>query len=105
MMSSVNAPTPRQWGQAVWTGKEFIVWGGVGTSLANSDGGRYDLATDTWIPFKTPNLYFTYDGAAFWNGSNARYICRYRWTNACCTYRNTAVTRVQVLRSSCIRTR
>src|SRR5262249_45007417 len=29
-----------------------------------------------------------------------RYSCRYRWTSACCTYRNTAATRVRVRRSS-----
>ena len=75
MMSSVNAPTARQWGQAVWTGKEFIIWGGVSsTSLANSDGGRYDLATDTWIPFKTPNIRFFTEGAAFWNGSKVYFV-------------------------------
>ncbi len=74
-MSTVNAPTAREAGMAVFTGKEFIVWGGNGTtSLANADGGRYDVATDTWIPFFTPNLYWTYEGAAFWNGSKVYFV-------------------------------
>ncbi len=38
-------------------------------------------------------------------GPLERYSCRYRWTSACCTCRNKAVTRVRVRRSSSIRTR
>jgi hypothetical protein len=74
-MSTVNAPSAREAGHAVFTGKEFIVWGGNGTtSLANSDGGRYDVATDTWIPFFTPNVYWTYEAAAFWSGSKVYFV-------------------------------
>ncbi len=75
LMSTVNAPTAREAGMAVFTGKEFIVWGGNSTtSLANSDGGRYDVATDTWIPFFTPNIRFFFEGAAFWNGSKVYFV-------------------------------
>ncbi len=73
LMSTVNAPAPREAGGAVWTGKEFIVWGG-NLSGAGSDGGRYDVATDTWIPFNAPNLSPIYEGAAFWSGSKVYYV-------------------------------
>ncbi|MEN9576531.1 MAG: hypothetical protein RL514_4386 [Verrucomicrobiota bacterium] len=74
MMSSVNGPANRQEvGLSVWTGKEFITWGGLAVGTGN-DGGRYDLATDTWIPFNTPNLSPIYEGAAFWNGSKVYFV-------------------------------
>lgn len=74
MMSSVNSPAPRQEvGQSVWTGKEFITWGGV-TVGAGNHGGRYDVASDTWIPFNTPNLDPIYEGAAVWSGSKVYYV-------------------------------
>jgi hypothetical protein len=67
-MSTAGAPTPRTGdGNAVWTGKEMVVWGGMtGDSIkANlhctggagydqcqrlGDGGRYDPVSDTWRP-------------------------------------------------------
>src|SRR6267378_6870443 len=33
---------------AVWTGREMIVFGGGSQSVWLGDGGRYDLATDSW---------------------------------------------------------
>ena len=73
--STVNAPSARSYHSAVWTGSVMIVWGGS-TTLDSycqgvyRDGGRYDPATDTWLP---TNL----DGApserrlqhAVWTGS------------------------------------
>lgn len=74
MMSGVNGPATRQEvGMSVWTGKEFITWGGLAVGAGN-DGGRYDLATDTWIPFNTPNLSPIYEGAAFWNGAKVYFV-------------------------------
>ncbi|NDA67998.1 MAG: hypothetical protein EBY09_15385 [Verrucomicrobia bacterium] len=75
-MSTRNEPSSREAGLAVWTGKEFIVWGGNngGVAVANSDGGRYDVASDTWVPFKTPNLEWLYESAAFWSGSKVYYV-------------------------------
>ena len=43
---------------AVWTGSHMIVWGGtVGTYSWNvvNTGGRYDPATDTWLPTSLQN--------------------------------------------------
>ncbi len=50
-MSAQDAPGARWEHTAVWTGDAMIVWGGTG---ANGDplatGGRYDPATDSWVP-------------------------------------------------------
>ena len=75
-ISSANAPSPR-WGHgAVWTGREMIVWGGVGymadgyrTGTLNS-GGRYDLATDTWRALDTSSAPVGRSGHSIvWTGS------------------------------------
>ena len=55
-----SAPAPRSGHDAIWTGSEMIVWGGVdaaGEPLA--DGGRYDPATDSWQPVATLNAPLT----------------------------------------------
>ena len=41
--STTNAPDPRFYHTAVWTGSEMIVWGGFLVDVLNS-GGRYDPA-------------------------------------------------------------
>ena len=46
-----NAPTPRYFHTAVWTGTRMIVWGGTtGQPYYDklSSGGQYDPYTDTW---------------------------------------------------------
>ena len=55
-MSLANAPSPRHYTSAVWTGKEMIVWGGVDLNdpfnpLAT--GARYNPTTNTWTPIST----------------------------------------------------
>jgi hypothetical protein len=49
-----GAPAKRDRFTAVWSGREMIVWGGVGSGPAGTlifnDGGRYDPAADAWIP-------------------------------------------------------
>jgi N-acetylneuraminic acid mutarotase len=49
-----SIPDPRRNHNAVWTGTEMIVWGGDVSwrSLLNT-GGRYNPATDTWLPTST----------------------------------------------------
>jgi N-acetylneuraminic acid mutarotase len=42
-----NAPTARQGHEAVWTGREMIIWGGFDVQPTNT-GGRYDPLTDSW---------------------------------------------------------
>jgi hypothetical protein len=50
--SLVNAPSPRDYHSAVWTGSEVIVWGGE--PILNT-GGKYNPTTDSWIPTSTSN--------------------------------------------------
>ncbi len=48
-MNTNGAPTARSQVCAVWTGQEFIVWGGRGDRDASfNDGARYNPETDTW---------------------------------------------------------
>ena len=57
-LSSLSAPTPRDWTAGVWTGTSFITWGGLpGTPLritpADQVGGSYDLSKDSWQSIPT----------------------------------------------------
>jgi N-acetylneuraminic acid mutarotase/(2Fe-2S) ferredoxin len=67
-----GAPSPRRTHTAVWTGTEMIVWGGCGTShhfCGASSGGRYNPATDSWLPTSmtdVPNPRL--DHTAVWTG-------------------------------------
>ena len=45
-----NAPTPRFYTSGIWTGEEFIVWGGF---LATDTGGRYNPTRDAWLATAT----------------------------------------------------
>jgi N-acetylneuraminic acid mutarotase len=50
-----TVPSARARHSAVWTGAELIVWGGSTGDLRNviqefNTGGRYDPATDSWVP-------------------------------------------------------
>jgi N-acetylneuraminic acid mutarotase len=63
--STANAPTARDFHNAVWTGSEMIIWGGFGIG-----GGRYDPSTDSWIAISTTNAPDAYYGhTAVWTGS------------------------------------
>lgn len=61
-MSNVGAPFGRYAAATVWTGAEFVVWGGV-TSVPNSagayttlgNGALYDPKTDTWTAISSQN--------------------------------------------------
>src|SRR5947199_7985621 len=46
--STTNAPLPRKWHTAVWTGSEMIVWGGGDCCNFFDTGGRYNPSTDSW---------------------------------------------------------
>lgn len=45
---TTGAPNPRSEVQAVWTGREMIVWG-KDTAVVAGPGGRYDPVSDTWV--------------------------------------------------------
>jgi len=67
-----GAPRVRYLHTAVWTGKEMIVWGGVGPEGDPSlgDGARYDPITDRWQPVNTTNAPSPRaEHTALWTGS------------------------------------
>ncbi len=47
-LSTINAPEPRAYPEAVWTGSQMLVWGGYNGAIYLSTGGRYDPATASW---------------------------------------------------------
>jgi hypothetical protein len=56
-ITTLSPPDVRDLHTAVWTGSEMIVWGGgnFNNNQVNTldTGGRYDPATDSWIPTST----------------------------------------------------
>jgi N-acetylneuraminic acid mutarotase len=56
-MSASNAPSPRAYHTAVWTGSEMIIWGGSQVGPWDfqclNDGGRYDPVANSWTPVNT----------------------------------------------------
>ena len=55
----------------VWTGREFIFWGGRNslTGAILNEGGRYDPSTDTWTPISTSGAPSArYAHIAVWTG-------------------------------------
>ncbi len=71
--STLNVPSARWDHTAVWTGSEMIVWGGT-DAIPNHTflhtGGRYNPATDTWIPTSVMNVPLGRVGhTAVWTGS------------------------------------
>lgn len=47
-ISGVNAPGARLGHTAVWSGRELLLWGGMGDSFDPNQGYRYDPRTDRW---------------------------------------------------------
>ena len=70
--SIVNAPEPRDYHTAIWTGGEMVIWGGHNNNIGEfNTGGRYDPGTDSWIATTTVNAPSARGGhTAIWTGSN-----------------------------------
>jgi len=49
-LPTTGAPTARTDHTAVWTGQQFLVWGGQANGVLLGDGGRYDPAAGAWQP-------------------------------------------------------
>lgn len=47
-MATTGAPSARTGATAVWTGAQWLVWGGRDASGVRNDGAAYDPTTDTW---------------------------------------------------------
>ena len=72
--STTNAPDPRTFHTAVWTGSEMIVWGGtggpIGSCIRFNTGGRYNPSSDSWTPTSTTNAPDPRNAhTAVWTGS------------------------------------
>lgn len=69
-MSELNAPSPRSQFTTIWTGREMIVWGGMGDGATElSDGGRYDPETDSWTRLAASPLEPRFEPTAVWTGT------------------------------------
>lgn len=73
-ITSVGAPARRDQHSAVWTGTEMIIWGGDEEDLPvqAGTGGRYNPATDSWLPVSTAGA-----PSPRWGGQGAV------WTGTC----------------------
>ncbi len=71
--STINAPAARVDHTAIWTGTEMIVWGGFGDYYASNigqTGGRFNPATDSWLPTTTQGAPAGRNAhAAVWTGT------------------------------------
>ncbi len=52
-LATFNAPTPREFHSDIWTGTEWIIWGGTNASGVLNTGARYSPANKTWTPMTT----------------------------------------------------
>ncbi|MBN2497444.1 MAG: hypothetical protein JXR96_22825 [Deltaproteobacteria bacterium] len=69
-VSSDNAPTPRAYSSAIWTGSETLIWGGIGFLDSESTGGIYEPSSDTWTPMPTKGApQARYHHTAVWTGT------------------------------------
>jgi N-acetylneuraminic acid mutarotase len=76
VITNTNAPTARREHTAVWSGTEFIVFGGTdlnGTVIFNT-GGRYNPSTNTWTAIATAPV-GRFGHSAGWTGSRMLISC------------------------------
>jgi hypothetical protein len=68
--STINAPLPRQFHTAVWTGSEMIIWAGFYNVGYVNTGGRYSAGNNSWTATSTTNAPSArYNHTAVWTGS------------------------------------
>ena len=69
---TTGAPSGRLFFPAVWTGTEMILWGGYSgtTNMDTNTGGRYNPATNSWLPTSLTNAPLQRDShSAVWTGA------------------------------------
>ncbi len=67
--STKPGPFPRQDSAAVWTGTEFVVWGGTNGQVSN-EGARYNPTTGVWTPTSKVNApSVRYGHRVVWTGT------------------------------------
>lgn len=54
---------------SIWTGTEFIVWGGTSGGISWNDGAAYNPSTDTWRLLAASPLAGRHDPCAVWTGT------------------------------------
>ena len=69
--TAVGVPSARSGHSAVWTGQQFLVWGGdLGGGTYSAGGGAYATASDLWTSFSTFQQPAARAGhTAVWTGS------------------------------------
>ncbi|MEZ4867554.1 MAG: C13 family peptidase [Caldilineaceae bacterium] len=73
-ISTAGAPSARNQHDAIWTGNEMIIWGGIDNCCATNSntpsGGRYDPKSDKWrsMAASDPSLGF-YGNLTLWTGN------------------------------------
>ena len=67
----IPPPEPRYSASGVWTGSEFIIWGGfTAQSVLLNTGGRFSMATNSWRHLPVPaGLTARVSHTAIWTGS------------------------------------
>jgi len=60
---------PRREAAAAWTGRELVVWGGVGREGVLGDGAAYDPAADSWRELAPSPLSPRGGAGAVWTGA------------------------------------
>lgn len=68
-LSEKGAPSARHSPQAVWTGKQLLVWGGFQKGGYAKDGGAYDPATDSWTPIPEAKVSGRTRAVSVWTGA------------------------------------
>lgn len=72
-MTDTGAPTVRTGASSVWTGTEWIIWGGIAgeaVTVRTNTGARYNPKTDTWTPMSTTNAPTARNNhSAVWTGT------------------------------------
>jgi N-acetylneuraminic acid mutarotase len=69
-ISAAGAPSARSHPAGVWTGSEWVLFGGLNAAAAVAGGSAYAPATDTWRSLDNPGSPVTRSGvASVWTGS------------------------------------
>lgn len=71
-VTTTGAPSARGGVAMVWTGTEFIIWGGkeTGGGYTNGSGGRYNPSTNSWTATSTTGVFAGRDQMTpIWTGS------------------------------------
>jgi N-acetylneuraminic acid mutarotase len=68
---TLNAPSARSGHTAVWTGTDYLVFGGKDATTNLNTGARYNVASATWIPISLTNAPSARSQhVAVWTGSD-----------------------------------